>query len=103
MKQIKFKRGDTFSLTCTYKVNGTASSVANYDIESQIRNKRGALISILNATKLGSTGQFTLAPEDSDTSSWPIDVLQCDIQLSEGGAIRSTDTFSIVVVEEITK
>lgn len=103
MKQIKFKRGDTFSLACTYKVGGTPSSVSAFDIESQIRNKRGLLISTLNATKLVATGQFTLTPEDSDTSGWPIDVLQCDIQMSEGGTIRSTDTFSIVVVEEITR
>lgn len=103
MKQIKFKRGDTFSLTCTYKVNGIPTSVSGFDIDSQIRNKRGVLIATLSDIKLVGTGQFTLTPTITDTSDWPIDVLQCDIQLSENGTIRSTDTFSIVVIEEITK
>lgn len=103
MKQVKFKRGDTFSLTCTYKVNGVPTSVSAYNIDSQIRTKRGDLVATLSDTKQVNTGVFTLVPTVSDTSEWPVDVLQCDIQLSENGTIRSTDTFYVVVVEEITK
>ena len=103
MKQIKFKRGDTFNLYCTYKVDGVATSVTSIDIDSQIRNKRGNLVATLSDAKQVQTGVFVLKPVVSDTSSWPVDVLQCDIQLSENGVIRSTDTFSIVVLEEITK
>lgn len=103
MKQIKFKRGDTFSLACTYKVNGIPTSVSGLDIDSQVRSKRGTLVATLQDTKLVDTGKFTLTPVNANTSGWPVDVLQCDIQLSENGVIRSTDTFYISVVEEITK
>jgi len=103
MKQIKFKRGDTFSIKCTYKENGIPVSVSEFDIDCQIRNKRGALIATLVDTKQELTGVFTLEPTIADTSDWPVDVLKCDIQLSENGVIRSTDTFLVVVSEEITK
>ena len=103
MKQIKFKRGDTFSLNCTYKRNNVPVSVVGFDIDCQIRDRRGVLIATLADTKQELTGVFTLEPTIADTSSWPVDVLKCDIQLSENGVIRSTDTFLVVVLEEITK
>lgn len=103
MSQIKFKRGDTFTLTCTYKVNGSASSVSNIDIASQLRDKRGNLIQDFAVTKLVSTGSFTLVATATETNYWPISILQCDVQFSEGGIIRSTQTFDVAVVEDITK
>ena len=103
MKQIKFKRGDTFNLTCTYKVDGSPVSVQSFDIDSQIRTRRGALVATLVDEKTQSTGVFNLSPVNANTSDWPVDVLQCDIQISENGVIRSTDTFSIVVAEEVTR
>lgn len=103
MAQIKFKRGDTFSLACTYKVDGTPASVSSLTIESQIRNSRNLLIQDLNVTKHLDTGKFTLTSPSEETSTWPISVLQCDIQFSENGIVRSTQTFDISVVEEVTK
>ena len=103
MAQIKFKRGDTFTLTCTYKVDGIATSVSALTIESQIRNQRDTLIQDLTVTKLVGTGQFTLVASTADTTEWPVSVLRCDIQFSEGGVVRSTQTFDISVVEEVTK
>lgn len=103
MAQIKFKRGDTFTLTCTYKVDGVATSVSALTIESQIRNQRDTLIQNLVVTKLVGTGQFTLIASAEDTTEWPVSVLRCDIQFSEGGVVRSTQTFDISVVEEVTK
>lgn len=104
MKAIKnFKRGDTMLLTVTYKVDGVPTSVTSIDIESQVRRKNGELIATMTVTKLVGTGQFTLAPTVADTSNWPIDLLYCDIQFSQSGNIRSTETFGINVSEEITK
>lgn len=105
MKAIKnFKRGDTMLLTVTYKVDGTPTSIASIDIASQIRTQSGALIDSMVVTKSeSSTGVFTLAPTNSDTSNWPIGNLLCDIEFTQSGNIRSTETFGIVVVEEITK
>lgn len=103
MAQIKFKRGDTFNLTCTYKVDGVPSSVADIDIDSQIRNQRDSLVEDLTVTKLVGTGEFTLSATANETSLWPITVLRCDIQFSHGGSVRSTQTFEISVLEDITQ
>ena len=103
MAQINFKRGDTFNLTCTYKVNGVATSVTDIDIESQIRNQRDALIEDLTVTKLVETGQFTLVATATKTALWPVSVLRCDIQFSQGDNVRSTQTFNISVLEDITQ
>lgn len=102
MAQIKIKRGDTFTLTCTYKIDGVATSVADIDIDSQIRNQRDALIKDLTVTKLVGTGQFSLVATASETALWPVSVLRCDIQFSQGGTVRSTQTFEICVLEDIT-
>lgn len=103
MAQINFKRGDTFALTCTYKVNGVATSVSDIDIDSQIRNQRDALIADLTVTKLSGTGQFTLVATATQTAMWPVNVLRCDIQFSQGGTVRSTQTIDISVLEDITQ
>lgn len=103
MAQIQFKRGDTFTLTCTYKVDGVATSVTALTIDSQIRNQRNQLIQELTVTKLVGTGQFTLVASAENTTEWPVSVLRCDIQFSDNGIVRSTQTFDISVVEEITK
>lgn len=100
---INFKRGDTFSLTCTYKVNGVATDVSSIDIKSEIRDLRGSLIQELIVEKMIQTGVFTLTSESVETSSWPVSVLKCDIQFSNDGIVRSTQTINISVDEDITK
>lgn len=104
MKSItNFKRGDTFSLACVYKVDGVATSVTAFDIDSQLRDSKDNLIQTLTVTKLPGTGSFTLTATATDTTNWPVSVLKCDLQFSESGTVRSTETFNVVVVNEITK
>lgn len=103
MNQIQFKRGDTFLLTCTYKDGGVATSVASLDIDSQIRNNLKALVQELTVTKSQNTGVFTLSATAEETADWPVSVLRCDVQFSEDGEVKSTQTFYITVVEDITK
>lgn len=103
MSQINFKRGDTFTLTCTYKVDGLPSSIDDVDIASQVRNQRDELIQNLSVTKLEELGQFTLNASASETSDWPIKVLRCDVQFTQGNTVRSTQTFDISVVKDITR
>lgn len=104
MKAIKnFKRGDTMLLTVTYKVDGVAADISTIDIASQVRTLNGSLIATMVVDKLETTGQFTLTPDVQDTSTWPLGNLLCDIEFTQSGNIRSTETFGIIVVEEITK
>ena len=103
MNRIEFKRGDTFLLTCTYKVDDVASNIDDIDIDSQIRNNVKSLIQDLTVTKLAETGVFTLSATAEETSDWPITALRCDVQFSEDGEVKSTQTFYITVIEDITK
>jgi hypothetical protein len=99
-----FKRGDTFSLTCTYKTDGVPTSVAGFDIKAQIRQTSKKLVANMTVTfadQSTSPGVFVLMPTGS-TQDWPVEILLCDIQITQGGATRSTNTFAVPVVKDIT-
>lgn len=101
-----FKRGDTFQLTCTYKVDGVATSVTGFTIRSQLRNKLGGLVATLTATPANQTtspGVFYLAPASADTSGWDVGDLSCDVEITNGGVVRSTVTFVVPVLDDVTK
>ncbi len=99
------KRGDTFTLACTYKQNGVAVSIADFMIRSQVRDSSGALVEELTATKANQAinpGVFVLSA--ADPMDWPVDVLSCDIQFSDvDDVVRSTQTFQIPVIEDVTQ
>lgn len=98
------KRGDSFLMACVYKEGGVATNVTNYTIRSQVRNSSDALVQQLAVTKADQStdpGAFVLAAGVID--SWPIDLLRCDIEFSEGGTVRSTQTFMIPVLEDVTR
>lgn len=98
-----FKRGDTFNLACVYKQNGTPVSVAPFTIRAQLRDSGNVLIQELAVSKANQTtspGSFTISA--GATIGWPIDLLRGDIQFTENGNIRSTETFSIQIIEGVT-
>jgi hypothetical protein len=100
----KFKKGNTFLAACTYKELGIVTSVADIDIYSQVRDEFGLLVCSLNvekANQITNKGVFYL--RTSHTSNWPEGNLACDIRFENTGNIRSTQTFFIPVIDEITK
>jgi hypothetical protein len=98
-----FKRGDSFILNCTYKVDGEPESISGKTIDSQVRDSSGRLIATMEVEPDDSDPtKFVLTPDNS-TSTWPLSTLLCDIQISESGNVRSTETIQIPVVEDITK
>lgn len=101
-----FKRGDTFMFTCRHKVDGVPQSVTGFDIQAQIRTRLGALVATLQprlADQSVSPGTFYLEPQTADTSGWAVGRHSCDIQITSGGVRRSTVTFTLPVVEDITR
>jgi hypothetical protein len=100
----QFKRGDTFALVCIYKVDGVPTSIAGFDVRSQLRRTNKTLVADFTANIANQStdpGKFTLTP-DTDTEDWPIETLVCDIEISQAGTIRSTQTFAVPVVRDIT-
>ena len=99
--------GDTFGLTATYKVAGVPTAITQQTFASQVRTEGGTLIATLNVTvaadQVANVGKFHLTTSGG-TQSWPADAdLYCDIQVSDGGVVRSTDTFVIPTVQDITR
>lgn len=97
------KTGDALSLPCTYKLDGVAYSVETYTIRSQIRDSSGALVAELVVTKLDqalNVGGFVLSA--ASTSNWKTDLMRCDIQITEAGSPRSSETFLIPIIGDVT-
>lgn len=91
-------------MACTYKENGLAKTVEPYTIRAQVRDSSDNLVQELSVTKADQTsnpGVFVLSA--GVISTWPIDLLRCDIQFAEGSTIRSTQTFYIPVEEDVTR
>lgn len=102
-----FKVGDTYQLTCTYKEDGVATSLAGATIESQIRTSIGVLVATMSvaidADQVTNAGKFTMTSTVSDTSDWPIGDHDMDIQITINGAIRSSETFIQPVIGDVTR
>ncbi|CAB4121551.1 hypothetical protein UFOVP14_29 [uncultured Caudovirales phage] len=102
-----FKRGDTFSLACTWKQGGVATSITGLTIAAQIRNTYGMTLvdtlTVVPGNQSTTPGSFTLVPSVADTNSWPLGSLICDLQVTNGSNIRSSDSFLIPVIEDVTK
>lgn len=108
-KTQPFKRGDTFSATCTYQVSGVPTALSTQTIASQLRTEAGKLVSNLLVTKepdqSANPGKFTLTlatPTDSRNFPAPENIY-CDIQVTDNGTTVSTSTFIIPVVVDITR
>lgn len=106
MKSIaQFKRGDTFSLACTWKDGGVPTSVAGLTITSQLRTY-GALALVASLTvivgdQVATPGAFALIADS--TSLWPVGAMVCDIEVAQDGIIRSSESFLVPVTEGVTK
>lgn len=105
-KSINFKRGDTLSMTCQRLTAAAAAfNLVGYTMAATVRNggfSQALTVTVTNA----SLGQFTLSQTATNTAIWPISddddsVMYCDIQFTSG-SVESTETFKIVVREDIT-
>ncbi len=100
-----FKRGDTFSLACTWKVSGVPTALTGLVIASQVRTQAGlklvASLQTVPADQGLTPGLFTLLA--GDTANWPIGNLVCDIEITQDGIVRSSESFLIPVVDGVTQ
>ena len=97
MTTVPFKRGDTFSAQCQrVGVNITATT-----IRSQIR--AGSWVQELTVAKTNAaTGEFTLSATADQTELWPVGKATWDIEYTDAGAVHSTETVKLRIVEDIT-
>ncbi len=104
-----FKRGDTLALSGIYRENGVAVALGNQVIRSQLRTSTGALVAslvaVIDANQTANPGRFYLGlanPAQSATFAAPAN-LYCDIEVQVGGVVRSTETFIVPVVPDVSQ
>lgn len=104
-----FKRGDTFALSGVYRINGVATTLSSQTIRSQLRTSVGALVANLSATldpdQTVNPGRFYLSLVDPALSaSFPAPAnLYCDVEVCDGGVVRSTETFIVPVTPDVSR
>ena len=104
-----FKRGDTFGLSGVYRLNGIAVALHSQLIRSQLRTSVGALVAelvaLIDPDQISHPGRFHLSLADpARSSTFPAPAkLYCDIEVHEGGVIRSTETFIIPVIPDVSQ
>lgn len=97
MTTPKIKRGDTFEALC----QRVGVDIAATTICSQIR--AGSWVQDLLVTKTNAaTGEYTLSATASQSELWPIGLAQWDIEYTDAGNVRSTETVKLRIVEDVT-
>ena len=98
------KPGDTLLLQCTVtEDNGTTPlNLTGWTIASQVRTKRGSLLSELTVdlhTPLA--GQYSLRSDA--TATWPTGMAEMDISYTDsGGRVMSTETLLVSIEHDVT-
>jgi len=113
MQKIPFKRGDTFDMALTWvEPDGTTpKDLTGVTIKSEVR--AGVFTDELTVTVTdAAAGEFSLTRAFADTEDWPLTQptvgaalpaqMFCDVQFTEAGVRVSSDTFEIIVLEDIT-
>ena len=97
MTTPQIKRGDTFQALCQ-RVGVDITSTA---IRSQIR--AGSWVQDLTVTKTNAaTGEYTLSATATDAELWPVGNAVWDIEYTDAGNVRSTETVKLRIVEDVT-
>ena len=100
METRTHKRGDTFLLAGTRAdKSGNPVVITGMTITSKVRRVAYQQALVVTITD-PANGAFSLS--QADTSTWPIGTLFCDVQFISGSTTVSSETFKIVVEEDVT-
>ena len=107
MVKIAHKRGDTLVWECEYTDDaGVAVDLTNYSIRCQARDSVGELLFSADESNFinvydATSGYFRLTI--SNTSDWDIGKYIVDVEYTIGTVVKSSDTFNLVIEEDITR
>lgn len=102
MGVVRLKRGDTWTLECVrtdedgVPVNLAGMTIASEIVGGSVRK------SLLPTVTDAAAGAFTLTLQPADTETLPLDLFRGDVEFIASGAVTSSETFRIVVEEDIT-
>lgn len=109
MAEIYHKKGDTFTYYARWTQGDSDLPVnlTGLTITSQVRAENfvdGLVVTVTNA----ANGEFKISANAASTALWPItdspgSRLFSDIQITDGTTVASTETFQILLIEDITQ
>lgn len=105
MQTLRFKRGDTWTVTADALSAGQPVDLSSVAIQSQIRaTPDGSVVATWTITEsVTVTGRYTMTIAAATTASIAEGTYLCDVQYTDGGgAVSSTSTFAIEVSLDIT-
>ena len=107
MAQIRIKRGDTLQRTLTLTSGGAPYIPVGATIACQVKSAatRGEapFIDSLSVASTATPGQFLLTATAAQTALWPLGVLVSDVQFTIGATVKSTETFTVSVEQDVTQ
>ena len=110
MSQVTHKRGDTLSLSWSWKDEaGTAIDLTDCTARLQVRSKRGELLASAD-TDDGltiadpETGAVNLLIDAETMSAVPLGSHSMDLEITfADGTVKSTETVKLKIIEDITR
>lgn len=100
---LKIKRGDTLELSVLLKddeSNPIDLDIAN--ITCQMRDKNKVVIDDFSISQTNEVGKY-LFKANGDEKEYPLGILYIDIEFNINEKIISSETFTIEIVEDITR
>lgn len=100
---MEIKRGDTLAFIVQVADEVGDPLVINAaDIRSQLRKLgSGVLVDEFKISGTETPGEY-LFEAQADTADYPVATLEADIEFTRDGVKKSSQTFSIVIKEDIT-
>jgi len=106
--RLEHKRGDTLIWECEYTDDaGVPVNLTTYEIKCQARSAEGVELFNVGTATTGITVTNTLAGtfrvQVDATDTFNLGRYDVDIQYTIGTLIKSSETFSLEIVKDITK
>ena len=102
MATFTIKRGGTLLLAVLLTdATGNALNLSAVTFAGQARDQASNLVEVLSITQGTQTGTALL--EATDTATWPIGRVLCDIKATAGGIVLISETFVIHVLPAVTQ
>ena len=102
MKSVSVKRGDTFLLRCRWEeADGSPRPLSFVSVASWLKRGFEILPLVVNITNVGD-GAFTLSIPMEDIDDLRAGNWLCDVEFTKSGLVESTETFSVIVIPDIT-
>lgn len=101
MNEIRIKAGDSLILSFWFNDRGRPIDTGNLILSAQVRAADQTLVANLTLLPQAQVGLVTATYPD--TSGWPAGRLRCDLRVEANGLVVHTETFPIVVSQQVTQ